>query len=81
MAITPPSHTVTAIKETVKENLVGSEEEKPQPSASTKAIFFKHARKDEASGELIMGEKEFVNAIAPVNEDYVSSAVSVARRI
>jgi solute carrier family 25 aspartate/glutamate transporter 12/13 len=34
-------------------------------------FFDKNARKDEKSGELFMGEEEFINAIAPEGEDYV----------
>jgi solute carrier family 25 aspartate/glutamate transporter 12/13 len=59
------------VKETVKETLLGSEEP-AQLSAQTKATFMKHAHHDEAAGELVMTELEFVDAIAPEKEDYVS---------
>jgi solute carrier family 25 aspartate/glutamate transporter 12/13 len=65
--------TVVKVKETVKESLLGVET--PQQlyvSAETKATFLKHARQDGDSEDLIMGEEEFINAIAPSNEDYVS---------
>jgi solute carrier family 25 (mitochondrial aspartate/glutamate transporter), member 12/13 len=55
----------------VKESLLGTEEP-VKLSAQTKATFIKHAQKDPETGELKMGETEFVNAIAPENEDYVS---------
>lgn len=60
-------------KEVVKEKLLGTEiDQSVQLSALSKATFDKNARKDEESGELIMGEGEFINAIAPEGEDYVS---------
>jgi solute carrier family 25 aspartate/glutamate transporter 12/13 len=64
---------VTKVKEAVKESLLGSDlQSDVQLSAQSKATFDKNARKDEESGELFMGEEEFINAIAPVGEDYVS---------
>ena len=61
----------TTVKEAVKESLLGSEEP-VELSAKTRAYFVNHAVKDAESGELYMGEDEFVNAIAPQDEDYVS---------
>ena len=62
-------------KESVKESLVGVEEdpqrEEQQASAQTRADFMQHAIKDEAIGEYYMGQEEFVNAVAPPGEDYV----------
>lgn len=66
---------VAAVKEAVKESLIGSQEP-IQLSSQTKARFVSLARKDEESEELYMGPEEFINAIAPPNEDYVSSAPS-----
>jgi solute carrier family 25 aspartate/glutamate transporter 12/13 len=64
---------VTKVKEVVKESLLGSEQQTDvQLSAQSKATFDKNARKDEESGELFMGEEEFINAIAPASEDFVS---------
>lgn len=60
-----------AVKEAVKESLIGSEEP-VQVSAQVKARFNQNAVKDSESGELLMGPEEFINAIAPPNEDYVS---------
>lgn len=59
-----------SVKESVKESLIGATVE-PQLSQLTKATFKKHATKDEATGELYMTESDFVDAIAPKNEDYV----------
>ncbi|KAK3702412.1 mitochondrial aspartate-glutamate transporter agc1 [Vermiconidia calcicola] len=59
------------VKESVKESLVGHEE--PQhghPPSQIRSEFEKHAVKDEESGEYFLGQKEFVDAIAPEDEDY-----------
>lgn len=61
----------TAVKEAVKESLIGSEEP-VQLSSQTKARFNSHAVKDPETGELFMGPDEFINAVAPPDEDYVS---------
>lgn len=66
------SSTLTTVKEGVKETLLGTEDQE-QLSAHTKATFDSHARKDEVTGELVMGPEEFINAIAPADEDYVSN--------
>ncbi|KAG6357102.1 hypothetical protein INS49_014979 [Diaporthe citri] len=58
-----------AVKEAVKETLIGSEEP-VQVSAQTKARFNSNAVKDPGSGELYMGPDEFINAVAPSDEDY-----------
>lgn len=61
-------------KDVVKEQLLGTdiEKENVQLSALSKETFDKNATKDAESGELFMGEAEFINAIAPEGEDYVS---------
>ena len=63
--------------QTVKESLIGATLG-PELSQLTKATFNKHARKDEATGELYMTEGDFVDAIAPKSEDYVSGRESAA---
>ena len=62
---------VATVKEAVKETLVGSQEPEPL-SAQTKARFTRHAVKDAESGDLYLGPDEFINAVAPPHEDYVS---------
>ncbi len=62
---------MATVTETVKESLIGATRE-PQLSQLARATFLKHARKDEDTGELFMNEVDFVDAIAPINEDYVS---------
>lgn len=66
----------SVVKEAVKESLVGSDTTGEGPalhmSAQSKARFNKHAVRDAETGELYMGPDEFINAIAPVEEDYVS---------
>ncbi len=60
------------IAQGVKESLIGSEIEAPA-TTQIRAEFSKHAVQDEETGEEYMGQTEFVNAIAPVEEDYVST--------
>ena len=57
--------------EAVKESLVGTTRE-PELSSHTRATFDRNARKYDEEGELYMTEAEFVNAIAPETENYVS---------
>jgi solute carrier family 25 aspartate/glutamate transporter 12/13 len=62
--------TTTVVKETLKEALLGTEDE-PQLSQQTRMDFLKHAVKDEESDEYFMTEDRFIDAIAPEKEDYV----------
>jgi hypothetical protein len=66
--------TPTTVKEAVKSSLLGSEEP-VNLSASYRATFLSNAKKDESTGEPVMGLEEFVDAIAPADEDYVSFLV------
>lgn len=59
------------VAESVKESLLGTSQP-AQLSPSSRTTFLKHARRDEDSGELYMGEEEFINAIAPPEQNYVS---------
>lgn len=59
----------------VKATLVGTQEEELSVSQQIKTNFIQHARKDESSGELYMTEDEFVDAIAPKHQDYVSISI------
>ena len=60
-----------SLAESVKETLVGTTIE-PQLSQQFKATFERHARRsDVEGGEPFMTEEDFVNAIAPKDEDYV----------
>ena len=62
---------MATMAESVKESLLGtSQPEDLSPSSRT--TFLKHARRDEDTDELYMGEEEFVNAIAPPEQNYVS---------
>lgn len=60
---------MATVKEQVGDALLGTTQE-PQPSQQTKAIFMKHAVKDEQTGEYYLGENEFIDAVAPESEDY-----------
>lgn len=64
-------------KESVKESLLGHEEDPQdqQTPPQTRSEFMQHAIKDEETGEYYMGQKEFVNAVAPLDEDYVSTTI------
>lgn len=53
----------------MKEQFLGSTEQ-PQLSHQARANFARHAQKDE-NGELWMNEENFINAVAPKQEDYV----------
>lgn len=62
---------MTTVKEAVKESLVGTTQE-PQLSQQVRTNFMRYAEADQETGELFMTEDDFVDAIAPKNEDYVS---------
>lgn len=70
---------MSSVTETVKEKLVGSTEE-PSLSHQARANFLRHAQKD-AKGDLFMNEEDFINAVAPKQEDYVSLFSAVCRPI
>lgn len=69
---------MTSVKDSVKEQLVGSSEE-PQLSYQARANFLRHAQKDD-HGELFMNEEDFINAVAPKQEDYVSLSFPLPHR-
>ena len=62
---------MATVKTAVKQSLLGSEQE-PDLSLQTRATFEKYSTQDEATGEAFMKEDDFVNAIAPESENYVS---------
>lgn len=59
------------IKESLKETLLGSEEPE-NVSTESKTRFLKYATLEE-EGETYMSQEDFINAIAPPEEDYVSA--------
>lgn len=61
---------MSSVTEAVKEKLVGSTEE-PQLSHQSRTTFLRHAQKDD-NGESFMSEENFIDAVAPKQEDYVS---------
>ena len=61
---------MATVKESLKESLVGTTIE-PELSQQSRATFEKYARRTE-DGEVYMAEDDFVDAIAPTSEDYVS---------
>lgn len=68
---------MASVKETVKETLVGSTEA-PELSLQARSNFLRHAQRDE-HGELYMTEDGFINAVAPKQEDYVSTTLDPLR--
>jgi solute carrier family 25 aspartate/glutamate transporter 12/13 len=74
------SSKVATVKEVVKETLVGHKEpESEKLSTQTKARFTKHAVPDAETGELFLGHEEFIEAVAPPEEDYVSQSTLPGR--
>ena len=67
-------------KQAIKESLLGTTRE-PELSQQTKATFDRNARQDEATGDYYMTKDDFVNAIAPANEDYVTSRAKLEEEI
>ena len=70
---------MATVTEKVTEVLVGTTQE-PQLSQVDRATFLKHAKTDDA-GEKYLGEEDFVNAIAPESEDYVSNSIVYTSRL
>ena len=56
----------------IKESLLGATLE-PEISSQSKATFDRNSRQDEETEERYMNEEDFVNAVAPASEDYVSN--------
>ena len=63
---------MATVTDQISEVLLGTTEE-PQLSQETRANFMQHAVQDEATGEYYLSQEEFINAIAPEREDYVSA--------
>jgi solute carrier family 25 aspartate/glutamate transporter 12/13 len=62
---------MATVAESVKESLLGTSQPE-QLSPSSRTTFLKHAKRDKETDELYMGQEEFVNAIAPPDQNYVS---------
>ncbi len=62
---------MATVKESVAQVLLGTSDD-PALSPQTRQAFSHYARKDADTGEMYMGEDEFIDAIAPTGEDYVS---------
>ena len=70
---------MATVAESVKGSLLGISLP-DQLSPSSRTTFLKHVRRDDETDELYMGEEEFVNAIAPPDQDYVRLALSISSR-
>ena len=66
--------TMANVQEAVKESLLGTTRE-PEIASQTRAAFDRNAKQDEATGEYYLTESEFVDAVAPEGEDYVSYSI------
>ena len=71
MSVTIPS--AEEVKETVKESLLGVETPEGV-STESRNRFLQYASIEE-NGELFMSREDFINAIAPPDEDYVSISI------
>ncbi|PGH18949.1 hypothetical protein AJ80_04276 [Polytolypa hystricis UAMH7299] len=60
---------MATMKESIKVSLVGAVSE-PTPTSQIRSHFQRHAKADKESGELYMTEDDFIDAIAPKQEDY-----------
>ncbi len=65
---------MAAVTEQISEVLLGAADE-PELTQQARATFMRHAVKDEESGEYFLNENQFIDAIAPESEDYVSSEI------
>jgi solute carrier family 25 (mitochondrial aspartate/glutamate transporter), member 12/13 len=63
-----------SVKEQVKDKLLGTTVETVEPPATkeTRASFMKYAEHDDETGDWYLDETNFIDAVAPENEDYVS---------
>jgi solute carrier family 25 aspartate/glutamate transporter 12/13 len=64
---------MAGVKEAVPDLMLSSSLDSPA-SAQIKAAFDKNSRQDEATGERYMTPEDFIDAVAPEGEDYVSAA-------
>jgi hypothetical protein len=69
---------MATVSEQVGEVLLGTTDE-PQLSQITRAAFMQHAQKDEESGDYFLNEDQFIEAVAPETEDYVSILPAMCR--
>jgi hypothetical protein len=64
---------MAGVKGTIKASLVGDPTPEPPIIKQIQSRFLQHARVDNKTGDLYMAEEDFIDAIAPKQEDYVSS--------
>lgn len=70
---------MATVTEAVKESLLGTTAP-TNLSSESRATFLKHAQQD-ADGELYMNEEDFINAVAPPEEDYVGHCLPFSRSL
>lgn len=66
---------MAGVKDSIKDSLRGTIVPDPTLPVTSRirAHFHHHSRIDSETEERYMNEEDFINAIAPVHEDYVSS--------
>ena len=67
---------MATVTEAVKESLIGTVTP-GELSPTSRVIFLQYAKQDGDDEERYMGEEEFLNAIAPQEEDYVSHVQAI----
>ena len=65
---------MAVVAEKLKDEVSIMDDELPM-STQTRQEFVAHAIKDQETGELFMGPHEFIHAVAPEGEDYVSTMI------
>ena len=68
------------VRKSVKESLCGRDIDKQTLLCSTTAALLQHALKDEECGEYYMGQREFVEVMALVDEATHSRSIPMQRR-
>jgi hypothetical protein len=69
---------MAGVKGTIKASLVGASAPEPPMTKQIQSSFLQHARIDDKTGDLYMTEEDFINAIAPKQEDYVSGDIMIS---
>ena len=67
---------MATVTEAVKESLIGTTTPE-ELSPTSRVTFMQYAKQDGDDEERYMGEEEFLSAIAPQDEDYVSHAQAI----
>lgn len=66
------------VKGSLKSSLVGTSSPEPTLTFQIKSHFQRHSTTNKETGEQYMTEEDFINAIAPKHEDYVSCGMLIS---